>query len=443
MVRLSAARHGVPAGRWALPLRQFAFVVAAALAVAVLYGVGSAALASRVQAELPVEASGPDSLPTKAWLAGSWTLASMPSEGSGAKPTQISLRLEEGGSFSMGASGSAATQSGTWILTGSANGWAEVLLDEDDLDADPSDDRSLQVEIKSADGGRGALFTIEPYRIEDITMSRVDGPGEAAKAWMIGGWRMDIQPPAGSGEQSQSIAMAFKENGELSIGEDGESSKSGWWLATSADSDRISLLLNLDPVVPSWAFLDVRKAGADGARGILRWRKDASPVDVAAQVTMSRTARADLESTAGPMNPAQQDDANADERLVRIHNRWQADQFLNIENGTIISGPIRSQWWSAQWTIEASEEGFIRIRNRGKPDHYLHIEHGTVEAGPIESAWWSAQWTLEGADDGFVRIRNRWKPQRYLHIEYGSVQAGPIEPEWWSAMWTIELAVAP
>ncbi len=127
------------------------------------------------------------------------------------------------------------------------------------------------------------------------------------------------------------------------------------------------------------------------------------------------------------------------EGLVRIHNRWKPDQFLNIESGRLTSGAIRGGWYSARWAVEDGPDGYVRLRNFWKPNEYIHIQHGYVEAGPIEARWWSAMWTIEpvpGTD--FVRLRNRWKPNECLNVEHGELEAGPVGPGWWSAMWTLE-----
>jgi hypothetical protein len=130
--------------------------------------------------------------------------------------------------------------------------------------------------------------------------------------------------------------------------------------------------------------------------------------------------------------------------LVRIHNRWKTDEYLNIEQGQLVSGPIEPGWYSAMWYLDQTDDGYIRLQNYWKPDEYIHIQSGNVQAGPIEPGWWSAKWTLEDVSDTpFVHIHNRWKPDQFLHNQYGSVQAGPIEPGWWSAMWDIERVSPP
>ena len=59
---------------------------------------------------------------------------------------------------------------------------------------------------------------------------------------------------------------------------------------------------------------------------------------------------------------------------------------------------------------------------------------GPLAAGPVRPDWWSAQWSVEIAPDGYRRIRNRWQQDRYLHLEHGRLEAGTIRPGWHSAM---------
>lgn len=130
----------------------------------------------------------------------------------------------------------------------------------------------------------------------------------------------------------------------------------------------------------------------------------------------------------------------------RIQNYWNRTQYLNVELGSLTSGPIQMGWLSAIWTFQSTGDGYVRIRNRWKPNEYLNIETGVIRSSVIQPTWASAQWRLvemrEGTNpetiDGQVfRIQNRWKPDQYLHIENGVIQSGTILPVWHSALWIL------
>src|SRR5437667_3492534 len=131
---------------------------------------------------------------------------------------------------------------------------------------------------------------------------------------------------------------------------------------------------------------------------------------------------------------------NAPRGAVALKNYWKPDQYVNIESGPLVAGPIQPGWLSAQWTMEPVAPGsaLYRIRNVWKPDQYLNIESGPLVAGPIQPGWLSAQWTTEPVAPGsaLYRIRNVWKPDQYLNIESGPLVAVPMQPGWLSSQWT-------
>jgi len=130
---------------------------------------------------------------------------------------------------------------------------------------------------------------------------------------------------------------------------------------------------------------------------------------------------------------------NAPEPMFRIHNRWQAAQYLNIEHGSLESSPVEPNWWSAQWFLEPMPgTPYTRIRNRWRPDQYINTEHGLAST-PIRENWWSAMWIIEQVPGtNLNRIRNRWQPNLFLNIEHGFLECSPIQDNWWSAMWSLE-----
>jgi hypothetical protein len=121
---------------------------------------------------------------------------------------------------------------------------------------------------------------------------------------------------------------------------------------------------------------------------------------------------------------------------MRFGSVWWIGNFLNIENGPPIVGPIRADWLSALWVVRPTGDGFVRLESRWRPGNFLHVENGVLEVGPIGEAWWSAQWTLE-VQEGTVwfRIGNRWRQGEYLNLESGTLQLSPVDPSWVSAVW--------
>jgi hypothetical protein len=123
--------------------------------------------------------------------------------------------------------------------------------------------------------------------------------------------------------------------------------------------------------------------------------------------------------------------------VARIGNRFHDGNFINIETGPVVSGPIRAEWLSAQWMFEQVEgTEFVRLKSIWKPEIYLHTENGPLEAGTIQPVWQSAMWQIEPiAGTAYIRIRNRAHADQYLNTESGALQSSTIEPDWLSATW--------
>jgi hypothetical protein len=151
-------------------------------------------------------------------------------------------------------------------------------------------------------------------------------------------------------------------------------------------------------------------------------------VDV--NLTLVLNAVAHANSGAMPTNPL------AAGGEMRFGSVWWIGNFLNIEAGPPVVGPIRADWLSAVWTVRPTGDGFVRLESRWQPGNYLHVENGILEVGPISDAWWSAQWVLE-LQEGSVwfRIGNRWRQGEYLNLESGTLQLSPVDPSWVSAVW--------
>lgn len=85
---------------------------------------------------------------------------------------------------------------------------------------------------------------------------------------------------------------------------------------------------------------------------------------------------------------------------IRIRNRW-TETYLVNRNGSgpvKLSGDIEEDDRRALWAVErVDNEPFLRIRNLYN-DASLHIQNGELVAGVIRPNWWSAQWNVEDLD---------------------------------------------
>lgn len=151
-------------------------------------------------------------------------------------------------------------------------------------------------------------------------------------------------------------------------------------------------------------------------------------VDV--NLTLVLNAVAHSSTTTQPANPLV---AGGD---LRFGSVWWIGNFLNVESGPVVVGPIRADWLSAVWTVQPTGDGFVRLESRWRPGSFLHVENGVLEVGPISDSWMSAQWRLE-LQEGTVwfRIGNRWRQGEYLNLESGTLQLSPVDPSWVSAVW--------
>jgi len=141
------------------------------------------------------------------------------------------------------------------------------------------------------------------------------------------------------------------------------------------------------------------------------------------------------------------DKVNDDIQYTRLRNYWRGDQYINIESGAAKSSQISPGWLSAQWEfdLQPTTNGdpvgakVFWIRNRWKANQYLNIESGSLQSTQIGPGWLSARWVLEPINGRNVyRIRNVWQPDKCLNIESGALRASPIEPGWWSAWWVFD-----
>ena len=83
----------------------------------------------------------------------------------------------------------------------------------------------------------------------------------------------------------------------------------------------------------------------------------------------------------------------ADVGYVRIRNRYR-NTYIHIEYGTAEAGPIDVDWWSAMWSLVPTADGYVRIRNRWKPTEYLQAQNGALVSGEVKSDAVGAQWKV-------------------------------------------------
>jgi hypothetical protein len=121
----------------------------------------------------------------------------------------------------------------------------------------------------------------------------------------------------------------------------------------------------------------------------------------------------------------------------RIKSAWKGT-YLNMENGTLQSSPIKQEWSGARWEIIKVQEGQFKIKNVLKGT-FLNIENGTLQCTAVKDGWLSARWAVKnvpGANS--VRIYNIWKPTLFINIETGSPACSTIGEGWSSAKWNWE-----
>lgn len=88
--------------------------------------------------------------------------------------------------------------------------------------------------------------------------------------------------------------------------------------------------------------------------------------------------------------------------FYRIKNRWKPNEFLHVEYGSLQAGVIQSGWLSAQWelvkftgTVPSGMQGNVYyIRNRWKANEYINLEGGSLKSSPINMDWHSARWII-------------------------------------------------
>ena len=121
----------------------------------------------------PTEAAGPDAAAAKDWIQGEWTLTMTPPDGQAADAQSVNILFAPGGALTIGFSDESDAETGTWLVTAATAASASFLLDEKELDADPSDDIYLDVEFQGRDAGKGILRS--PTEGERLAVSMTRG----------------------------------------------------------------------------------------------------------------------------------------------------------------------------------------------------------------------------------------------------------------------------
>ena len=123
-----------------------------------------------------------------------------------------------------------------------------------------------------------------------------------------------------------------------------------------------------------------------------------------------------------------------------IGNRWASGGFINVENGSPVSGWIKLDWLSARWEFEPVDgTAYFRLKNAWHGD-YLNIETGSLQAGQIQPAWQSAMWQFlpVGGNSGYYLIGSVWHPEMFLNVQQnGALVASPVDQGAAAAHWWI------
>lgn len=121
-----------------------------------------------------------------------------------------------------------------------------------------------------------------------------------------------------------------------------------------------------------------------------------------------------------------------------IQNRWHPEFYLYDNNSGILKyGTNPGTNSSYQWE-RVSAGGFVLLKNRAT-GKYMHVENqtGSVQTGATDATWYSAQWSISATDNGWNYIINRWQTSEWVHIENlsGNAQYAGAQNGWYSAQW--------
>jgi hypothetical protein len=121
-----------------------------------------------------------------------------------------------------------------------------------------------------------------------------------------------------------------------------------------------------------------------------------------------------------------------------IQNRWHPEFYLYDDNSGILKyGANPATNTSYQWE-RISTGSFVLLKNRAT-GKYMHVENqtGSVQTGATDATWYSAQWSISATDNGWNYIINRWQTSEWVHLENltGNAQYAGAQNGWYSAQW--------
>jgi hypothetical protein len=80
-----------------------------------------------------------------------------------------------------------------------------------------------------------------------------------------------------------------------------------------------------------------------------------------------------------------------------VKSTAQGDMILIKQKQMTVSFYLLAWFWLVALAIpsHAQNSQYSRFQNRWQPNQYLNVEHGQIESGPIAPGWFSAMWTVE------------------------------------------------
>lgn len=120
----------------------------------------------------PAEAVGADADAARAWIAGRWSMTMTPPGGTEADAQSLTIDFKPDGHVDITFGDQGEPEGGAWRVTAADAGAASILLDEDELDADPEDDVYLDIAYRGDDAGKGVLRSLTETDRVDVVLTR-------------------------------------------------------------------------------------------------------------------------------------------------------------------------------------------------------------------------------------------------------------------------------
>jgi hypothetical protein len=131
--------------------------LAGATLALILCGIPQGYAAPEPSGPVPIETAGPNAVSAKAWVTGSWSATMAPPEGVEDEPIKLMMTFAPDGALTIYMIEDDDTETGVWLVTAATPGTMTLLLDEDELDADASDDVYLDIAMTGPDAGDGMV----------------------------------------------------------------------------------------------------------------------------------------------------------------------------------------------------------------------------------------------------------------------------------------------